>query len=58
MSRKHAVFVRDDEGFSIRDMGSLNGTYVANERIDEARLANGQEVQIGKYRMTFHQIAA
>lgn len=58
VSRKHAVFVRDDEGFSIRDMGSLNGTYVANERIDEARLANGQEVQIGKYRMTFHQIAA
>lgn len=55
VSRKHAAFIRDGEGFLIRDLGSLNGTYVGKERVDEAHLQSGQEVQIGKYRLTFHQ---
>ncbi len=38
----------------MRDVGSLNGTYVNRERVDDALLAAGDEVQIGKYRMTFH----
>ncbi|MBO0900315.1 FHA domain-containing protein [Cellulomonas sp. zg-ZUI222] len=54
VSRKHAEFVRDGNQFVVRDIGSLNGTYVNRERIDAAVLRPGDEVQIGKYRMTFH----
>lgn len=54
VSREHAHFVRDAEGFLVRDAGSLNGTYVNRERVVEARLVAGDEVQIGKYRLTFH----
>lgn len=54
VSRRHAEFVRTDEGFAVRDVGSLNGTYVNRERIDEAALAGGDEVQVGKYRLVFY----
>lgn len=54
VSRKHAAFVREGEDFVVRDLGSLNGTYVGKERVDEAHLQSGQDVQIGKYRLTFH----
>ncbi|MGO1318314.1 MAG: FHA domain-containing protein [Cellulomonadaceae bacterium] len=54
VSRKHALFMRDGNRFAVRDSGSLNGTYVNRERIDTAWLRTGDEVQIGKYRMTFH----
>lgn len=54
VSRKHAEFVRDGERFLVRDIGSLNGTYVNRARIDTAVLATGDEVQIGKFRLTFH----
>ena len=54
MSRKHAEFVREDDRFVVRDVGSLNGTYVNRSRIDAAALSTGDEVQIGKYRLTFH----
>ena len=54
VSRKHAEFVRQDDGFKVRDVGSLNGTYVNRDRVDEALLHAGDEVQIGKYRMTYH----
>ncbi len=53
VSRRHAEFVREDEGFLVRDVGSLNGTYLNRERIDAAALAGGDEVQIGKYRLVF-----
>lgn len=53
VSRKHATFVRGQGGFLVLDMGSLNGTYVNRELADEARLNNGDEIQIGKYRFTF-----
>ena len=53
VSRRHAEFVREDGGFVIRDVGSLNGSYLNRERIDAARLAGGDEVQIGKYRLVF-----
>ena len=55
VSRKHAVFSRDEEHFSVRDVGSLNGTYVNRERIDTVVLANRDEVQIGKFRLVFHE---
>lgn len=53
VSRKHAEFVRDGDAFVVRDIGSLNGTYVNRNRIDAAPLTSGDEVQIGKYRLTF-----
>ena len=53
VSRRHAEFVREAEGFLVRDVGSLNGTYLNRERIDAAGLAGGDEVQIGKYRLVF-----
>ncbi len=53
VSRRHAEFHREGGVFRVRDVGSLNGTYVNRQRIDEAVLANGDEVQIGKYRLVF-----
>ena len=54
VSRRHAEFLRTDSGFAVRDVGSLNGTYVNRERIDETTLAGGDEVQVGKYRLIFY----
>ncbi|MDO8144796.1 MULTISPECIES: FHA domain-containing protein [Isoptericola] len=54
VSRKHAEFVREGDRFVVRDIGSLNGTYLNRERIDAAVLTTGDEVQIGKFRMSFH----
>ena len=53
VSRRHAEFYRRGGRFSVRDVGSLNGTYVNRERIDEAGLSGGDEVQIGKFRLVF-----
>ncbi len=54
VSRRHAEFRRAESDFVVRDVGSLNGTYVNRERIDETGLAGGDEVQIGKYRLIFY----
>jgi hypothetical protein len=54
VSRKHAVLVQSGGDFQIEDLGSLNGTFVNRKRIDsETRLQSGDEVQIGKYRLSF-----
>ncbi len=53
VSRRHAVIERDGDGFKVRDAGSLNGTYVNRERVDEARLRTGDELQIGRFRLSF-----
>jgi pSer/pThr/pTyr-binding forkhead associated (FHA) protein len=54
VSRRHADFTRVGDGtFRVKDAGSLNGTYVNRERIDETLLSGGDEVQIGKYRLVF-----
>ena len=53
VSRRHAEFYRHAHGFTVRDVGSLNGTYVNRDRIEEAALADGDEVQVGKFRLTF-----
>jgi NMD protein affecting ribosome stability and mRNA decay len=53
VSRSHAMLVRDDVGYTIEDAGSLNGTYVNRRRVEKAKLEDGDEVQIGKYRLTF-----
>jgi FHA domain/zinc-ribbon domain len=54
VSRKHAVLLQSSGDFRIEDLGSLNGTFVNRRRIDSAtRLQSGDEVQIGKYRLSF-----
>jgi len=53
VSRRHVVIQRDDDGYTLRDVGSLNGTYVNRKRVDEARLRHGDEVQVGLFRLTF-----
>ncbi|MGI5489222.1 FHA domain-containing protein [Microtetraspora malaysiensis] len=53
VSRRHAEFYRRGGQFTVRDVGSLNGTYVNRERIEEFPLAGGDEVQIGKFRLVF-----
>ncbi|WP_200823582.1 FHA domain-containing protein [Actinacidiphila yanglinensis] len=55
VSRRHVEFRRGIDGvFTVADVGSLNGTYVNRERIDSVPLSNGDEVQIGKYRLVFY----
>jgi len=53
VSRRHVEFYRRGASFTVRDVGSLNGTYVNRERIEEAPLSGGDEVQIGKFRLVF-----
>ena len=53
VSRRHAEVTRTAQGYLVRDVGSLNGTYVNRERIEELLLSDGDEVQIGKYRLVF-----
>ena len=54
VSRKHAQFVREGNGFVVKDVGSLNGTYVNRTRIDSTPVRTGDEVQIGKFRLVVH----
>jgi hypothetical protein len=53
VSRNHAVLLRTESGFVIEDQGSLNGTFVNRRRVERAALADGDEVQVGKYKLTF-----
>ena len=53
VSRRHAEFYRHAGRFTVRDVGSLNGTYVNRERIEETELSGGDEVQVGKFRLLF-----
>ena len=53
VSRNHAVLIERDGKFVVEDQGSLNGTFVNRRRIDSTPLEEGDELQIGKYRMTF-----
>ncbi len=53
VSRNHAVLVEEDGKFFVEDQSSLNGTFVNRRRIDRAPLEEGDELQVGKYRLTF-----
>jgi pSer/pThr/pTyr-binding forkhead associated (FHA) protein len=53
VSRRHAEFRRTSEGFEVADVGSLNGTYVNREPTESSPLSNGDEVQVGKFRLVF-----
>jgi hypothetical protein len=54
VSRDHALLIRRGEDWYLDDCGSLNGTYVNRSRIESHHLEEGDEVQIGKYKLTFH----
>ena len=54
VSRKHAEVVRSGDDYTVRDVGSLNGTYLNRNRVDEAPLRHGDEIQIGKFRLVFY----
>jgi pSer/pThr/pTyr-binding forkhead associated (FHA) protein len=53
VSRRHAEIRRKDITFALNDVGSLNGTYVNRERVEEAQMRSGDEVQIGKFKLVF-----
>jgi pSer/pThr/pTyr-binding forkhead associated (FHA) protein len=53
VSRRHAELRRTGGRFELRDLGSLNGTYVNRERVDAVSLSSGDEVQIGKFKLAF-----
>lgn len=55
VSRRHAEVQRTDEGYVVADSGSLNGTYVNQERVERAMLQHGDELQIGKFRLVFFE---
>jgi len=54
VSRKHLLFRRSGDTFQVEELGSLNGTYVNRDRIERAVLKDGDEVQIGKFRLVFY----
>jgi hypothetical protein len=53
VSRRHAEFLRTDTGATVRDLGSLNGSYVNGERVEERALGTGDEVQIGRFKLLY-----
>lgn len=53
VSRRHAEMARVKGGFVVRDAGSLNGTYLNRQRVEEAPLSNGDEVQVGKFKLVY-----
>jgi hypothetical protein len=53
VSRNHALLVKRRDGLYIDDLGSLNGTYVNRRRIESERLQDGDEIQIGKYKLSY-----
>ena len=54
VSRRHAVVAHNGDHLEIEDLGSLNGTFLNRKRIESsARLGDGDELQIGKYRLAF-----
>jgi pSer/pThr/pTyr-binding forkhead associated (FHA) protein len=53
VSRNHALLVRRRDGLYVDDLGSLNGTYVNRRRIESHRLADGDEIQVGKYKLSY-----
>lgn len=53
VSRRHVELTNDNGAYTARDVGSLNGTYLNRERIEEATLVDGDELQIGRFKLQF-----
>ncbi len=58
VSRRHALVRRVGAGYQVEDAGSLNGTYVNQSRVDQATLSDGDEVQVGKFKLVYIDLAA
>lgn len=54
VSRRHSEIVKEAGGYVVRDVGSLNGSYVNRERVDVAALHDGDEIQVGRFHLVFH----
>lgn len=54
VSRRHAEIEQVGDGWRVRDAGSLNGTYLNNERVDDSAIHHGDQLQVGKFRMLFY----
>ena len=54
VSRRHAEFIRTGQLFSVRDLDSMNGTYLNDKPVTESLLSDGDEVRVGKFRLTFY----
>jgi hypothetical protein len=57
VSRRHAEVQHTEQGYAVADSGSLNGTYVNQQRVERAMLQHGDELQIGKFRLVFFERA-
>lgn len=53
VSRRHSVIERAEDAFRIRDVGSLNGTYVNHDRVDQNTIVDGDEIQVGRFVLIF-----
>ncbi|RJQ44172.1 MAG: FHA domain-containing protein, partial [Gaiellales bacterium] len=53
VSRHHAVLLRQEDGYYVQDQGSLNGTYVNHVRVETQKVTDGDQLQIGKFKLTF-----
>ena len=58
VSRKHAEFRRTPKGFTVTDLGSLNGTYLNGKIVESGLLVDGDEVQVGKFKLSFYSASA
>jgi pSer/pThr/pTyr-binding forkhead associated (FHA) protein len=54
VSRRHAEISRSNSVFTVKDLASLNGTYLESARVEAAVLTNSAELQVGKYHFTFY----
>ncbi len=53
VSRRHAELLQDELGITLQDLGSLNGTYVNGDRVDERQLGTGDELQVGRFKLLY-----
>lgn len=58
VSRRHALVRQSEEGYQVEDAGSLNGTYVNQNRVEHAALNDGDEVQVGKFKLVYRSLGA
>lgn len=58
VSRRHAVVRQVTGGYQVEDAGSLNGTYVNQNRVDQVALSDGDEVQVGKFKLVYRSLGA
>lgn len=58
VSRRHAEFYLDGLVRHVKDMGSLNGTYLNSRRVEDSGLKNGDELQVGRFKLVYYDGAS